>query len=209
MQFLGYSQEIIKPNFAIASHPMKIEKISILENGTIVEISIENQSETGFFCANKSISLINSVDKTEFSLYESEGIPVCPENYQFNYVGEVLKFKLFFPKLDKSAKYIDIIENCTDNCFSIKGIILDKSINQNIDLGYYYYSKSQLDLALQAFKKAVNANENYHYGWLHYNIIQIYKEKNDFAEVKKWKDLILKSDFIDKPQLMDKMTVEK
>ncbi len=202
---LGNAQEIEKPNFALASHPMSVKTIYKLENKTIVVLSIENKSETGFFCADESISLVNSTTGTEFLLQKSEGIPVCPENYQFHYVGEVLTFRLFFPKLDSLVKYVDIIENCSNNCFSIKGVILDKSINKNIDLGYAYYRKSELDLALQAFKKAVNANKNYPYGWIHYNILQIYKEKNNAAEVQKWKNLIVRSNFMDKKHLMEKI----
>ena len=53
--FLVNAQIIENPNFAMASHPMKVTKIEYLEIGTLIELSIENQSPTGTFCADKNI----------------------------------------------------------------------------------------------------------------------------------------------------------
>ncbi len=105
---VGFSQEIIKPNFAFASHPMGVESILLERNATVVELSIKNKSATGFFCADRNISIIDILRSKEYLLRKSVGIPVCPTTYKFSYVGEVLKFKLFFPSLKYSVKYIDI-----------------------------------------------------------------------------------------------------
>ncbi len=205
----SFSQEIIKPNFALASHPMGVENILLEKNATVVELSIKNKSKTGFFCADKNISLIDILRSKEYFLRKSVGIPICPQTYRFNYVGELLKFKLFFPVLSDTVKYIDIIENCSENCFSIRGIILDTAINKNIDIAYDYYGKGELDAALQAFKMAVNKNINYPYGWLHYNIMQIYAELNDFISAGEWYKNIKNSDFRDKNELIAKLQTQK
>ncbi len=205
MYALGFSQTIVKPNFALASHPMKVESILFTDKATIVELSVENKSATGFFCADKNISLINSLKSTEYLLVKSAGIPVCPETYSFAYVGEILKFKLFFSPVGDSVKYLDIIENCSDNCFSIKGIILDQLVNNEIDIAYKHYSNYNLDAALKSFKTAVDKNVNYPYAWLHYNILQIYAEKNDFASARKWYNKIINSNFRDKNKLIIKL----
>ncbi len=201
----GLTQTIIKPNFALASHPMMVKSVSLSDKETVVELAIENKSETGFFCADKNISLINSLNSKEYSLRKSSGIPICPATHKFSYVGEILTFKLFFPPIKGAAKYIDIIENCFENCFSIKGIILDNSVNENINIAYKYYNEYNLDSALQAFKTAVEKNTDYPYGWLHYNIVQVYAEKNNFVLAKQWFDKITKSDFKDKDMIISKL----
>ncbi len=198
----GFSQTVVKPNFALASHPLKVESILFTNKSTVVELSIENKSATGFFCADKNISLINSLNSKKYLLIKSSGIPVCPENYSFAYVGEILKFKLFFSAISSSVKYVDIIENCSNNCFSIKGIILDKFVNNEIDIAYKHYNNYDLDAALKSFTVAVNKNTDYPYAWLHYNILQIYAEKNDFVSAKKWYYKIINSNFLDKKELI-------
>ncbi len=209
IHIVGFSQEIIKPNFALASHPMGVESILLEKNVTVVELSIENKSPNGFFCADNNISLVNILKLKSYLLRKSLGIPICPATYKFSYVGEVLKFKLFFPALNDTVEYIDIIENCSENCFSIRGIILDASINKNIDIAYNYYGKGDLDSALQGFKIAVEASVSYPYGWLHYNIMQIYAEKNDFALANEWYKKIKASNFRDKNELMAKLKTKK
>ncbi len=202
---LLFSQELLKPNFALASHPLKIEKINRLDNSTIIELSIENKSENGYFCADKNIVLKDILNAKRYQLVQSEGIAICPDSYKFNYVGEVLTFKLYFPTLSESTKYIDIVENCQSNCFSINGIILSPEMNQNIDMAYSYYGEGKLDFALASFKMAVNENPDYPYGLFHYNIIQIYAEKKDFVSAKKWYNKILDSNFKDKYELIARL----
>lgn len=55
ISILSFSQQLVYPNFALASHPMKVTKISTSANKTIISLSIENQIEAGSFCADKNI----------------------------------------------------------------------------------------------------------------------------------------------------------
>jgi hypothetical protein len=75
------AQVIEKPNFALASHPMTIGKIEFIANQTVVSLSIENQSETGSFCADRNIYIQDVIKNTIYKLIQSKGIPVCPDNY--------------------------------------------------------------------------------------------------------------------------------
>lgn len=203
-----FSQQIVNPNFAMASHPMKITKIESIDNQTIIELTIENQTDNGNFCADKNIYVQDLGNKKKFQLIKSTGIPVCPDRYSFNFVGESLTFKLYFPKLSGETKYLNLIENCDQYCFSIKGIILDSEMNQSIDLGYNYYSSGKLDFALQAFKQAIEKRTNYPFGFIHLNIIQILAEKNDFTGAKLWYNKILNSDFQDKNEVLNRLKAE-
>jgi tetratricopeptide (TPR) repeat protein len=197
------SQILINPNFSTASHPMIVERIEFSENQTIISLSIENKSETGYFCADKNIYLIDALTSKKYKLTKSKDIPVCPDNHIFKKVGEKLQFQLFFPGIESNIKYINIIEDCKSNCFSIKGIILDKNINSDIDLAYENYELGNLDLALSGFQLIVKNNPDYTFGNLYFNIVQILAEKNDFTNAKAWYKKITNSKFQDKAEITE------
>jgi len=205
--FANYSngQVVDNVNFAVSSHPMKVNKVEYLSNQTKVEISIENQIQNGNFCADKNIDIVDVISKKKFHLIKADGIPVCPSNYQFTSIGEVLTFTLIFPVISPKPKYINIIENCNQYCFSIKGIILSRELNNEINLAYDYYSKSKLDFALQAFKQIVENNTDYPFGNLYFNIIQILAEKQDFTNAKTWFSKLKNSTFQDKNEVIARL----
>lgn len=203
--FSGITQIIENPNFAMASHPMKVTKIEYLEISTLIELSIENQSATGEFCADKNIFVQDALSGLKFQLISSKGIPVCPASYQFKQVGEVLIFQLYFPKISQEIKYLTLVEDCDRYCFSIVGIILDKEFNKEINLGYDYYKKGKLDFALAAFTQAVENHTDYPFGFLYLNVIQVLSEKKDYAGAKKWYNKLKNSMFKDKQQVLDRL----
>ncbi len=203
----SHAQQLINPNFALASHPMKVTKISQTANETIISLSIENQIENGSFCADKNIFVQDVLTEKKYRLKKSEGIPVCPSNYQFTYIGEVLNFSLYFPKI-VAKKYITLVEDCNQYCFSIKGIVLDTDLNQSINLGYDYYAKGKLDFALEAFMMVVKKHPDYPFGIHYLNIIQIYAEKQDYTSAKEWYKKIINSNFQDKKELLERLKKE-
>ncbi len=200
-----FGQSIENMNFAVASHPMKVNKIEYLPNQTKIEISIENQIQNGNFCADKNIDLVDIINKNKLHLVKSEGIPVCPSNYRFSFIGEVLTFTLIFPKIPTTSKYINIIENCSQYCFSIKGIILNAEMNKEINLGYEYYSKGKLDFALSSFRLVVEKNKDYPFGFLYFNIIQILVEQQDLESARNWYNQLKASDFEDKNEVISRL----
>ncbi|OQY03405.1 MAG: hypothetical protein B6I20_05115 [Bacteroidetes bacterium 4572_117] len=203
--FIGISQTIENPNFAMASHPMKVTKVEYLETQTLIELSIENQSITGEFCADKNIYVQDALSGLKFQLISSKGIPVCPASYKFKNVGEVLTFQLYFPQINPIFKYLTLVEDCDNNCFSVVGIILDDEFNKEINMGFDYYSKGKLDFALVAFKKAIENHLEYPFGFLYLNVIQILSEKKDYNNAKKWYGKLKNSIFPDKQYVIDRL----
>ncbi len=203
--FLSFAQIIENPNFAMASHPMKVTKIEYLEIGTLVELNIENQSPTGEFCADKNIFVQDVMSGLKYELMSSDGIPVCPASYKFRQIGEVLTFQLYFPKMNSNMKYLTLVENCDNHCFSIVGIILDPEFNREIDLGFNYYTKGKLDFALSAFQQAIENHQDYPFGFLYQHIIHVLSEKGDYVNAKKWYTKLKSSVFADKQYLLDKI----
>ncbi len=203
--FIGISQIIEDPNFAMASHPMKVTKIEYLEIGTLIELTIENQSPTGSFCADKNIFVQDDLSGLKFKLISSKGIPVCPASYQFKQVGELLKFQLYFPKISPTIKYLTLVEDCDNYCFSIIGIILDNEFNKGINLGFEYYEKGKLDFALAAFQQVIENHQDYPFGFLYCHVIQIYSEIGEMDKAKKWYNKLNNGLYIDKKQVLDRL----
>src|SRR5512147_2810551 len=111
-------QTIDRPNSALKSHEtLEIKKIVLSESGTDVYLKIENRISKGTFCADRNIYIVYPGGE-KMHIIASDGIPVCPDTYSFKRVGEQLYFVLKFPPLEKGTGYINIIEECQDNCFS-------------------------------------------------------------------------------------------
>jgi len=98
-----------------------------------------------------------------------------------------------------------LVEDCDNHCFSIVGIILDNKFNKEIDLGFDYYAKGKLDFALAAFTQAIENHPDYPFGFLYLNVIQIFSEKGDKANAKKWYNKLENSMFTDKKQVLDRL----
>ncbi|RLD84196.1 MAG: hypothetical protein DRJ10_01850 [Bacteroidetes bacterium] len=203
--FSVFAQIIENPNFAMASHPMKVTKVEYLELSTLIELSIENQSPTGAFCADKNIFVQDVISGLKFQLISSKGIPVCPASYQFKQVGELLTFQLYFPKISPVIKYLTLVEDCNSNCFSVVGIILDNEFNNEINLGYEYYTKGKLDFAVAAFQQAIENHLDYSFSFLYLNVIQTYIEIGDVDNAKKWYNKLNNGLFTDKKQVLDRL----
>ncbi len=203
-----FGQTIKVPNFAVATHPFLVNEVSYQENGLMIELTIENQTSSGYFCASKDIYLQNIQTKKKIYLLRSEGIPVCPDVYRFKWKGEKLTFKLFFPKLDKKIRYVDVIENCNDNCFSIFGLILDPVINAAINQGYEAFDHNDLQTAYKAFKKAIEKNPGYPYGFLYANIIKVLVQQKNYTEAKTWYKKLQHKDFLDKKSILEQISKE-
>ncbi len=206
MPLLG--QTIKVPNFAVATHPFLVNEVSYRENGFMIELTIENQAPSGYFCASKHIYLQNNQTKKKIYLLRSEGIPVCPDVYRFKWKGEKLTFKLFFPKLNKKIRYVDVIENCNNHCFSIFGLILDPVMNTAINQGYEAFDNSDFQKAYEDFKKAIDKNPAYPYGFLYANIIKVLVQQKNYTEAKIWYKKLQQKDFLDEKAILEQISKE-
>jgi hypothetical protein len=128
-----FSQTYIQPNTGLKSHEtLELMKIELTPEKTVVSLQIENKIEGGNFCADKNIFIIYP-DGSKIKLVKAVGIPQCPETYQFKNTGEKLGFALTFPALKPATEWIDIVEECTSNCFHFYGVTLNYEINKRLD----------------------------------------------------------------------------
>ncbi len=201
-------QTIKVPNFAVSTHPFLVDQVVWQKNNFMIELTIENQSPNGYFCASKHIYLQNIQSKKKLQMIHSEGIPVCPKVYHFKWQGEKLTFKLFFPKPDTNIRYVDVIENCKDHCFSIFGLILDPKINENINEGYAAFDHNDLQKAFENFKKAIDRNPAYPYGFLYANIIKVLAGQKKYSVAKIWYNKLKHKGFLDESAILKQISKE-
>ena len=146
-----FPQSFPAPNCALKSHEtLNIIKIVSTEEKAEIYLEVENRIAGGTFCADKNIFIIYP-DGTKSLLSASEGIPVCPDTYNFKSTGERLDFVLTFPPLKKGAGSINLIEECQANCFSFYGIILDDDLNKKIDYAFSLAENGEPARALVSF----------------------------------------------------------
>ncbi len=199
------AQEITKPNFALATHPMVIDKISVSDSSVNMTITLENKISNGSFCVNDVLFIQEIPDNKKAYVRKTTGIPVCPKTHKFSKPGEKLTFELEFFGFHDIPKYLNVIEDCTDNCFTIFGVIVDPQMNHDIDMGFGFYKSGNPELSIASFEKAVNEHPDYPFGYLYENIIDIYAELKDYDKAAEWFLKLSGSNFADKDQLLEKI----
>lgn len=196
LNFQSFGQTVTQPNFGLKSHEtLSIRKIESDAQKTVFYMTIENRITGGNFCADRNINIIYP-DGKKSRLTSSSGIPVCPETYEFKTIGEKLDFKLAFPPLRQGTKWIDLIEECSDNCFSFCGITLDTALNRKIDEAYALSGSVTAREGIKYFKAILDetGSENLgSEGMLYINIISLSREAGDEDLAKEWYKKLLSS----------------
>jgi hypothetical protein len=179
---------------------------------TICFLTIKNESTEGaaWFCADSDIVLKELGSSMEHKLLRSEGIPVCPDAHRFNAFAEELSFRLYFPALQNRESEIDLIEMCSDNCFSLKGIILDPNLNEEIrqfESAVELYKLGQKELALASFLPLLESGYKYenHYAYTHYIIPVIYLEIKENEKAAEYYQLLKNSEILKKDYFIGKL----
>jgi len=191
MSVVGFlqSQTFISPNYSLKSHAtLNIIKVEAGSEATIFYMSIENKIEGGTFCADKNIYIIYP-DGKKSKLQSSSGIPVCPDSYKFKAPGEKLEFVLSFPPLKKGTEWIDLVEECNDNCFSFYGISLNNDLNKRIDDAFTLAENEEPAKAMVSFiniAEEVDKNNPGIEGLLYINIIKLAIGTGDNAKAGEW-----------------------
>jgi hypothetical protein len=185
-----HSQTIDKPNIALKSHEtLEILKVEITQQAALIWFSVENRRNAGgSFCADKNIFIIYP-DGTRSRLISSKGIPVCPETYKFKTIGEKLYFELTFPTLKQGVRWIDLVEDCTDNCISLFGICLDNDLNKKIDAASVLAENKESAQALNSFIKIADTSDTRDSGiegLIYVNIIMLAKETGNELKAADW-----------------------
>lgn len=197
------SQTIEKPNFGLKSHEtLEITRIENSPSRTTIYFTVENKITGGYFCADKNIFLIYP-DGTRSRLISSKGIPVCPDSYKFKTVGEKLSFQLTFTSIKPNTQWIDLVEDCQDNCFSFYGLCLNNILNKKIDDASYLAENNEPAKALLSFTDLAGSAEIRNSGMeglIYVSIIKLAKETGDIAKASDWYS-ILKSSSLPRKEL--------
>jgi len=186
---ISRSQSIIQPNYGLKSHEtLEIKKIETTSEATSFYMSIQNRIQGGSFCADKNIIIIYP-DGTKSKLVSSSGIPVCPDIYKFRAPGEKLDFVLVFPPVKAGTGWIDLIEECTENCFSFYGVTLDDELNKLLDDVFYKASNGKPSDNIVLFKSVLDSiagKDTGIEGLLYINIINATVEEEDNVNTIVW-----------------------
>ena len=192
----SFSQLVEQLNYALKSHEtLEISKVEITPDETVLYLTIENRIEGGNFCADKNIFIIYP-DGTRSKLTSSNGIPVCPETYKFKTIGEKLQFTLDFPPLKTGTKWIDIVEDCNENCFSFYGVTLNTELNGKINEALSIAEKGEIKRAIAFYKDILNsllAADQGIKGGIYTDIITLSLEIGDKAGAGEWYKRMLSS----------------
>jgi len=185
---LLHPQAIPKPNYGLKSHEtLSIEKIELNRNATIVSFSVENKIENGSFCVDRRTYIIDPAGN-RYRMISASGIPLCPASYDFKAVGEILNFQLTFPHLPNEPAYINIIEECTEHCFSFYGVTLDEYINSRFDEPFSMVERGETQRAISRFI-SVAEDVDKHTGLkviAFYNIIKLSHDLGDEQKAAEW-----------------------
>jgi hypothetical protein len=183
------AQTIEHPNFAMKSHEtLELLKIDIQPGKTILFMNIENRIPGGNFCADKNISIIYP-SGGKLKITEASGIPVCPATYNFKSIGEKLYFALVFPPLKQGTEWIDVVEECSSNCFWFYGITLDAGLNRKLEDTFDAASAGKPEDNIIMFRKILDEIGGRNLGiegLLYINIINAAVEAGDKVEAAVW-----------------------
>ena len=190
------SQVINSPVEAMKSHEtLVINSIELAGGKTVVNLVIENRIAGGNFCADRNIFIIDQ-NGSRYKLIKAVNIPACPATYNFKAIGEKLNFSLEFPPLKPGTGWIDIIEECSENCFWFYGVTLDQDLNDKVNQAFAEASKVKPGDAILIFKKIlddIGSKNPGIEGLLYINIISSAIESGDNAEAAAWYKRLLAS----------------
>jgi hypothetical protein len=104
-------------------------------------------------------------------------------------VGEKLLFTLEFPPLKAGTKWIDIIEDCTSNCFWFYGVTLDEELNRRLDTAFSLAAKGKPADNMILFKNILDDTDSQNpgiKGLLYINIINAAVDDHDIVNATVW-----------------------
>jgi len=165
-----------------------INKIEATSGELTFYLRVTNRIDGGKFCADQNIFIIYP-DGTRSKLISANGIPVCPDSYKFKTVGESLDFILKFPPLKPGTKWIDLIEDCADNCFSFYGITLDNELNIKIDEAFVLAENQEPAKAMINLMNIIEETDSQNLGiegLLFSSVIKFAAETGNNARAAEW-----------------------
>jgi len=182
------AQVIPGPNYGLKSHEtLEISRVEISREKTVVYLTIENRIQNGSFCADRNI-FITDPSGTRYKLQKASGTPVCPKRHSFANPGERRDFSLTFPPLKGEPGCIDIKEECTENCFSFYGVVVDEYVNSRLDEAFSLAERGENLKAMDRFIKYARNSvvNNGVRALVYYNIIKLATETGNTVKAAEW-----------------------
>ncbi len=194
-------QTIPNPSYGLKSHEtMEVKGVEINNDFTEIQLTVENRVVSGYFCVDRNTFLVLP-DGSRLKLLKADGIPNCPQSYTFKRVGEVISFSLRFPALNPGTEWFDLIEECSENCFSVYAITLDSRINNEIEKSYLLSESGKSAEAAASFISVISLVGDKNHGILgslYSSTIVMLLRSGDEPSAKIWYDKLSNSDIHNK-----------
>jgi hypothetical protein len=91
--------------------------------------------------------------------------------------------------LKPGTEWIDLVEECPDNCFSFYGVTLDPELNRKIDEAFAFADKDEPVKAMMSFKNIAEsgaARNKGIEGFIYLNIIRLEKQTGNNVKAAEW-----------------------
>ncbi len=184
-----FSQVFISPQPGMKSHPtLDILKVEAGPESTVIYFTIENRIPEGSFCIDENTFIVYP-DGSRMKARTISGIPVCPDVHRFLSSGEKLNFNLTFPPLKTGTGWIDIVEDCDQDCVWFYGLILDNELNNRLEQTFSAASVSAPEENIKVFSSILEniGSKNMGIaGLLYINIINAAIETGNSDEAATW-----------------------
>lgn len=97
------------------SYSCSISKIETTDKHTIVSFEYIAPGEESWAQINKEIFIKTNLSDKHYKFVKAQNITIAPEKTTLEKPGEKLAFQVYFEKIPKNAKSIDVIENAQGN----------------------------------------------------------------------------------------------
>ncbi|MGM0666811.1 MAG: hypothetical protein ACQETA_05780 [Bacteroidota bacterium] len=184
----GYAQEIVRPNYGLKNpETIEVVRVRVSAEQTLVDMSIQNRVRGGYFCIDEN-TFIESAGGENLKLEKVSGLPLCPDIHEFSSVGEKVYFTLVFGKLPEDTPWFDIVEYCSDNCFSIIALNMDEKINERINAAFSAMDRLDPVEAIRIFSDmlpGMQASGHGLTGSVYLNLVELLAANNRDDELRK------------------------
>jgi hypothetical protein len=127
---VALGQSTINPDYQSKNHNgCELKQIEVADKYTIVSMEFTGNSDDAWCNLQPGVYIQDANGDNHYNMIKAEGVPLSPEKKHVK-AGEKVSFKIYFPKIDKDIKMIDIIERSgtnSENSFNFFGVDLFKS----------------------------------------------------------------------------------
>ncbi len=108
---MTFAQTYINPQYEKRTNTrVDIDKIEITTKYTIVSFTYKSEF-SGHACVDEAMYIQDIKTGKKYNLIKAVGIPVCPERKVFSEKGYEFSFRLYFPKVPYSVRYVNLVED--------------------------------------------------------------------------------------------------